>query len=364
MKKILLFSNSLNGLYNFKKELIDELLKNSFKILICSPFDNKLALNYFKKLNIKLLEIDIDRRGKNPLKDLLLLIKFFKILKKEKPNIFLTYTIKPNLYAGLLGRILKLEYILNITGVGTIFQKETKILSLIKKIYKYSLSGAKYTFFQNEENLNYFKSNNLIKSNFKLINGSGVNLSKFNSDILKKDSSILKVMFVGRIMKEKGIDEYLKVAKKIRKEIKNIEFFILGAFEEEEYRNVLNSLEEEGIIKYLGVSSDVREEVKKVHCVVNPSWHEGMSNVLLEAGAMKRFLIASDISGCKEIIKDNITGYLFEKRNIVELELKIRKLLSLTSKEYEEIIERSYCHISKNFDRKEIINEYMKAIKE
>ena len=185
----------------------------------------------------------------------------------------------------------------------------------MKKFYRFSLKRARCIFFQNKANLEFFKTNKIIEENYKLVNGSGVNLEKFFSEKPLGKKNII-FLFIGRIMREKGIEEYLDVSKLLKDKYKNIEFRILGAYEEEIYKEKILDFEKKGIVKYLGVSNDVRKELKKVHCVITPSWHEGMSNVLLEAGAMKKFLIASNIPGCKEIIINNKTGFTFKKNDI------------------------------------------------
>lgn len=362
MKKILILCNSCMGLYKFRKELLEKLLEEKFKVCISTPYDNLEIIQELEKMNCKILKININRRGINPLKDLNLLFQYFLFLKNIKPNVVLTYTIKPNLYGGMVSRLLKTPYIINITGMGTLFQNENILAKVIKIIYKFTLIKSKCVFFQNQYNLEYFKKNKLINKNYKLINGSGVNLERFNYEIKRLDFP-RKVFFIGRIMQEKGIEEFLEVTKRIKEKYKDkVEFNILGQYEENKYKKVIDNLQGEGIIKYLGISNDVRNELKEVHCLVNPSWHEGMSNVLLEAGAMKRFLIASDIPGCKEIVINNKTGFTFEKQNINDLENKIEQFINLSEEEYEKYINNSYEHIKNNFDRKIVINEYLKVI--
>lgn len=362
MKKVLILCNSCIGLYKFRKELLERLLEEKVEIYISTPFDNLEIIQELKKMNCQILETNIDRRGINPIKDLKLLFNYFLLMKKVKPNVVLTYTIKPNLYGSIICRVLTISYINNITGIGTLFQNENILVKAIKAVYKFALKKSKCIFFQNQYNLEYFKQNKLINKNYKLINGSGVNLEKFNCEIKELDFPI-KILFIGRIMQEKGIEEFLEVAKKIKEKYKDkVEFNILGQYEEDKYKNIIKNLQNKEIIKYLGVSNDVRNELKEVHCLINPSWHEGMSNVLLEAGAMKRFLIASDIPGCREIVINNKTGFTFEKQNIDDLENKIEQFINLSEEEYEKYINSSYEHIKNNFDRKIVIDEYLKII--
>ena len=361
MKNILILTNASQGLFNFRKELLDRLINEGNELYISTPNDNLEIIQKLKDMGCIIIETNLDRRGLNPIKDFLLFLKYFFLIKKRKPDIVLMYTIKPNLYGGVICRLLKAPYIITITGIGSLFQNKNLLSELVKKVYRFSLKKARCVFFQNKANLEFFKTNKIIGENYKLVNGSGVNLEKFFSKkpLEKKNITFL---FIGRIMREKGIEEYLEVAKLLKNKYKNIEFRILGAYEEEIYKKKISELEKIEIVKYLGISNDVRKELEKVHCVINPSWHEGMSNVLLEAGAMKKFLIASNIPGCQEIIINNETGFTFKKNDIEDLKNKIEEFINLSNDKYDEYIEKSYNYIKKNFDRKNIIKEYLNII--
>lgn len=194
-----------------------------------------------------------------------------------------------------------------------------------------------------------------------IIPGSGVNTSLFKPVSETKDDGTIKFLFIGRLMKEKGIEEYLEAAEVLSKKYKNIEFQILGPFEEEKYKEIiLNNKSKQ--IKYLGTSNDVRIEIKEVNCIVNPSYHEGMSNVLLEGAAMGKPLIASNIPGCKEIIEDGHNGYLFEVRCTSSLEETLIRFIELDKNERAIMGIRSRSKVETEFDRNMVIDEYMKAI--
>lgn len=361
MKKILILTNASQGLFNFRKELLDKLITERNEVYISTPNDNVEIIKKIEDIGSKIIIINLDRRGINPIKDFLLFLKYFFLIKKIKPDVVLMYTIKPNLYGGIVCRLLKISYVITITGIGSLFQSKSLLTKLVKKVYRFSLKKARCVFFQNKANLEFFKTNKIIGENYKLVNGSGVNLEKFFSKKTLEKKNII-FLFIGRIMREKGIEEYLEVAKLLKNKYKNIEFRILGAYEEEIYRKKISELEKIEIVKYLGISNDVRKELEKVHCVINPSWHEGMSNVLLEAGAMKKFLIASNIPGCQEIIINNETGFTFKKNDIEDLKNKIEEFINLSNDKYDEYIEKSYNYIKKNFDRKNIIKEYLNII--
>lgn len=367
--RILILTNSMIGLYKFRKELIDKFIEKGYEVVISSPNDApKDFINDFENNGVRYIETKIDRRGINLLKDLKLIIDYVRIIKKENPNYVLTYTIKPNIYGSLVAKLLKKRYVNNITGLGTSLQNNTILSKILKKLYKISFSNSTCVFFQNGENLNFFIKNNIFnksKKNLKLIPGSGVNLEKFKPMIKEENKDKTIFLFIGRIMDEKGLKEYLETAKNIKEKYKNsVEFQILGSYEEEKYRVLIEDLEKKSIIRYLGVSKDIREQVKNVDCVVNPSWHEGMSNVLLEAGAMKKFLIASDIPGCNEIVINDKTGLTFEAKNQKDLEKQVLKYLDLSQDIKEKIMLNCYEHIKNKFNREKVVEKYMQIIKD
>lgn len=364
MKKVVILSNEIGIIYKFRFELLKELVKSK-EVFLLSPktYKQEFFLEEITKLGVNFIEVKLNRRKFNIFQEIYILLQYYKKLKELNPDKVLTYTIKPNIYGGIICRFLKLKYIPTITGIGTAFQRENILKKIVIFLNRIALKNAEKIFFQNKTNLNIYLKEKIIKmENIKLVNGSGVNLEKFNCEI-KKLNFPIEILFIGRIMQEKGIEEFLAVAKKIKEKYKKkVEFNILGQYEEDKYKDIIKDLENQGIIKYLGVSNDVRNELKEVHCLVNPSWHEGMSNVLLEAGAMRRFLIASDIPGCREIVINNKTGFTFEKQNIDDLEDKIEQFINLSEGEYEKYINSSYEHIKNSFDRKIVIEEYLKII--
>lgn len=365
MKKVVIISNGIGIVYKFRLELVKKLIDEGMEVFIISPIEeaDKVFNNLLEKEKVKIYQVELNRRGKNILQELNTLLQYYKILKEINPDKVLTYTIKPNIYGGIICQILKLRYIPSVTGIGTAFQGEGILKKIVVFLNKIAMQKADKVFFQNTANLEIYLKNKIVKNkNCKLVNGSGVNLERFNYNI-KGKKEVLKILFIGRIMKEKGIEEYLKVVKLLKeKYFDKIEFQILGQFEEEKYEKEIKELEERNILKYLGISKDVRKEISEVHCLVNPSWHEGMSNVLLEAGAMKRFLIASNIPGCREIVVNNKTGFTFEKQDVEDLTNKVEKFINLSKDEYEEYINNLYEYIKNNFDRNVVVKEYLKII--
>lgn len=360
MRKVLILSNSINGLYNFRRELIEELLEKAFNVVICAPTDIKTE--FFRRLGCKMIEISISRRGTNPISDIKLLSNYIQIMNTNKPDIVLTYTIKPNVYGGIACRLCGIPYIVNITGLGTAVENKGILQKITLFLYKIGTKKSKCVFFQNQENMDFMQSNNIAKSNGKLIPGSGVNLSHFRFLGYPKSKNI-NFLYISRIMKQKGIDQYLHAAEFIKKKYPSVVFHVLGECEES-YLEILNEYQNNGIIVYHGRQDDVREFHQISHCTIHPTYYpEGMSNVLLESAACGRPIITTNRSGCREIVDDGLNGYLVEQKNYKELIKKIEKFITLSYKEKEQMGLYSRSKVEREFDRKIVINAYLEEMR-
>lgn len=359
MKKILILANNDVGLYNFRKELIEKLIKENYELYISLPDGEKISL--LKDLGCNFVETNVDRRGMNPLNDIKLLLNYFKIIKKIKPDIVLTYTIKPNIYGGIACRLKKVPYLVNITGLGTAIESKGILSKILLKLYKFALKRAKCVFFQNEANKDLFIKCKIVKDNYKLIPGSGVNLIE-NSFTEYPKNDVIKFLFIGRVMKTKGIEEFLETAKIIKEKYKNTEFIILGGYDQEIYREKINEYVNKDIVKYEGFQKDVRKYILESNCIILPSYNEGMANVLLEAASTGRPIIASNINGCKEAINEGINGYLVEAKSVNSLVEKIEKFINLSYDEQREMGTKGREKVEKEFDRNIVIKAYMEEI--
>lgn len=359
MQKILILANNDIGLYNFRKELIERLIEKGNQIYISLPYGKKVDL--LTEKGCRFIDTKIDRRGTNPLKDFKLLIKYNKIIKDINPDVVLTYTIKPNIYGGIICRKLKKKCIANVTGLGSSKDSNKILTKLINCMYKFAFKKNYCIFCQNKENLEYLKKMGINSNLLKLIPGSGVNLEKFKLLNYPSDKTI-RFLFISRIMKSKGIDEFLEAAKIIKKKYKNTEFNILG-FCEEDYLSKLKELEGKDIIKYWGLQDNIIPFLEKSHCTIHPTYYpEGMSNVLLESAASGRPIITTNRSGCKEILEDGINGYFVKEKDYKDLVKKIDKFIKLSNKEKKQMGINGRNKIEKEFDRNIIIDEYMKVI--
>ena len=357
--KILIVANNSNGLYRFRRELIEQLVSKKYDVYISVPNGN--AINEFEKLNSKVIKTAVDRRGINLFKDLKLFMTYVHMLREIKPDVVLSYTIKPNIYCGMACRLKKVKQLANITGLGTAFENGGILKKLLIFMYKIAMKKTKCIFFQNETNMNIFKDYKIVKGAYKLIPGSGVNLGRFPLEKYPKND-IIKFLFVGRIMKGKGIEEFLEAAKIIRNKYNNTEFVILGSYDEDKYKEKIEEYVKKDIVKYKGFQSDVRKYMVESNCLILPSYFEGLANVLLEAAATGRPIIASNIPGCKETIDNGENGYLVEVKSVDSLVEKIERFLNLSYEEQREMGLKGRRKVEKEFDRNIVVNAYMEEI--
>jgi galacturonosyltransferase len=359
MKKILVISNEHNSTYSLRRELISSLLIEN-KVFLVMNYGDKV--DKFIEMGCIYEKVDFEARTTNIFKDTKLILTFNKIIKRIKPDIILTFTIKPNVYAGLIARFRKIPYIANITGLGTAVETKSFINKITMFLYKISMKKANCIFFQNQANCELFKNNKIIKGDYKILPGSGVNLNHFKLLPYPNDD-IIRFLFIARIMKEKGIYEYLEAAEEIKKKYKNVEFIVLGEVYEE-YIDLINKYVNKGIIKYPGRVDDVREFHEISHCTIHPTYYpEGMSNVLLESLACGRPIITTLRPGTEEILDDGINGFSViakDSKNLIQI---IEKFLSLSKENKRQLGLNGRNKVEMNFNRNIVIDKYLKQIK-
>ena len=357
--RILILSNFGMGLYKFRKELLEALIKTGDEVYISLPHDEYVPK--LENLGCKFIESKVDRRGTNPITDLKLLSTYLKIIRKIKPDIVLTYTIKPNVYGGIACRITKTPYMPNVTGLGTSIENEGLMQKLSLAFYKLGLKNAKCIFFQNEPNRQFFIDRGIIKNKSKVIPGSGVNLEQHPYEEYPSDKENIRLLFIGRIMKAKGIDELLEAARQIKVSDKNVEFHLVG-FYEEGYLEELRELNDSGIIHYHGQQDDVHKFIKDSHATILPSYHEGTSNVLLESASTGRPILASNVTGCKETFDAGISGIGFEVKSVKALISAIQQFLDLPHDNKKQMGIAGRKKMEQEYDRKIVTNAYLEQI--
>ncbi len=366
MQKVAIVVNNSWYAYNFRFNLARSLKTNGFEVVFVAPYDEKYS-ELIKK-EFRIYDINIDAKGINPISDFKTMLSLYKLYRNIQPDIVLNFTIKPNIYSSIVAGILKIKTIGNITGLGTIFIKQTAVTKIAKLFYKIALNFNDKVFFQNNDDKSLFIKNRLvIKNKIDLLPGSGVDINKFIS-IEKNTDGIFRFLLIARLLKDKGILEFIEAVKTIKSKYENIEFQILGAVGVENKtaitKDELKFWINDNLVKYLGTTDNVQDVISKVDCVVLPSYREGTPRSLLEASAMEKPIIATDVPGCKEVVDDGVNGFLCEVKSSKDLANKMEMMINLSEDERKVMGQAGRAKIVKNFDEQIVIDKYLESIKE
>lgn len=359
-KHVLILSNSLKGLFSFRKEVIKAICDAGYDVTISIPVRDERA-ECFESIGCSLVETKLSRRGMNPLADIKLMLSYRTLIRKIHPIAVLTYTIKPNVYGGIACRLTGAPQLANVTGLGDAVENGGWLQKLTITLYKIGLAKAKTVFFQNATNRNYFLQHKIAKDDSVLLPGSGVNLNHHIYQTYPADNGIVKFLFIGRLLKDKGIEELFEAAKLTKQKYPNTVFQILGPTDGA-YQNVLEDNIKAGIVEHFGSTTDVRPFIGDVHCTVMPSYHEGMSNVNLESSANGRPVITTNVAGCRETVDDNITGFLVNVKDAKDLANKLERFILLPYEQKEQMGKDARKKVEREFDRQIVINSYLKEI--
>lgn len=357
-KRILIVTNHSYMFWQFRKELTEELKKEN-EVILAMPFVGHEE--DFQKMGIQCIPISMNRRGVNPFAEAKLLLDYKKLLKKEAPDLVLTYSIKPNIYIGLLCRKTNIPYYANVQGLGTAFQKPV-LTSLVTVLYRIAFQNVQRVFFENEENAREFRERKILSADRQIVlPGAGINLERYQMAHYPNHKRI-HFLYLGRIMKEKGMDELFYAVRRLKKENEDFILDLVGFFEEE-YKDQAEELENSGIAHFYGFQSDPRMFYIEADCVVLPSYHEGMSNVLLEAAAMGRPVIASNIPGCRESVEDGKSGLLVEAKNKEMLYQAMKEMLHRSREEREMMGKWGREKMEREFRKEAVVEKTVRSLK-
>ena len=356
--KVLILANNSDGLYRFRNELIKE-LGNKFEITASTPFDNFVP--ELQEICSRVIQTEFQRRGINPIKDLRLLATYRKLISDIRPDYVITYTIKPNIYGGIISRFKKIPYAINITGLGTVFEKDGIVQKIVVLLYKFALKRAKVVFFENSGDRDIFVQKTQIPLNqTHVLHGAGVNTETYAYQTYP-NNEVVKFLFVGRVMKEKGVDELFAAMQRLVEEGQKCFLDVVGPFEED-YEEIIAKYEREGWLKYHGFQQDVRPFITASDCFVLPSYHEGMANTNLESASSGRPVITSNIPGCKEAVIEDVSGYLCEPQNIESLYASMAKMIAIGSEGRALMGCEGRKHMEAVFDKKKVVAETIKHL--
>lgn len=372
MKKIIaVVTNNDDDIYCFRKELIEALIASGYKVLVSCPDGPKFEL----MKNITFIHDNpyIDRRGTNPISDFKLMVHYHQLFKKFKPAVVLTYTAKPNVYGSIAAHRLGIPVINNVTGFGSVLNMYGIKRHIITSLFKYAYQKSECIMFQNEHNMNLAIEDGMVKGDCKLIPGSGVNTERFPLQDYPEGGDGKKINpvvfnYIGRVLHDKGVDDYIEVAKRVKNKYPKTEFNIIGFIEpseESHYKPLLKELTDKDIVIYRGSQNDVKPYIQRAHAIIHPSTYgEGMSNVLLENASSGRFIITTDNPGCQETVEDNKTGFIYHAGDIDALEKAVIRFLELDNEIRKQMGIRGRERVKKMFSRDIVINTYLTKIRE
>jgi len=366
-KTIAIVINTSWNIFNFRVGLLKALQSQGYKIIAIAPRDE-----YSSKLEafgFEYHEIKMNNKGTNPVEDAKLVYDFYKLYKQVAPDVILQYTIKPNIYGSTAAGILRIPVISNISGLGTVFLNDSFSSKIARMLYKIALKIPKKVFYQNTHDRELFIESKLVKeAKTDLLPGSGIDTEKFKpiEKKLSKDDT-LRFLFIARLVKDKGLIEYVDAARKFKNNQK-VEFCILGAYYPGNptaiTENEMLAWEREGIVKYIGISDDVMSVIAEYDCIVLPSYREGLSRVLLEAASMAKPIITTNVPGCKEVVDDGVNGYLCDVKDADSLSEQMKKMILLTKEQHRGMGKKGREKVIAEFDEKLVIDKYKQAISE
>lgn len=359
-KRILLIANEYTTIINFRMELLQTLKKDGHTVAVALPYHERVS--EIEALGCEIYDLPMSRKSKNPIKDLAIVKNLLNIISIFKPDIAFTFTIKPNVYGGLACAIKHVPYVANITGLGTAVENGGLMQKVTTTLYKLGLQKAQKVFFQNSENRDFMVSRGIYRGKYELIPGSGVNLERFKF-LEFPNTDTLHFVYVARLMKEKGIEEYFEAAEAIRSKFPNTQFHICGYYEGA-YEVRLKDLEKRGIVIYHGMVKDMTTIYSFTHCTILPTFYpEGMSNVLLESAASGKVIITTNRAGCREIVDDGINGYVIRPQDSADLIEKIEKFIKLSINEKKAMGMAGRMKVEREFDRNIVIGKYLDELR-
>ena len=368
--KILISVNTAWNLVNFRSGLIGALVAQGHEVIAAAPDD--VYAPRLAAMGCRFVPLPMHNGGTHPGRDALLLWRYLRLLARERPDVYLGYTVKPNVYGSLAARWLRIPVINNIAGLGAVFIKDGWLVRLVRWLYRVALARSAKVFFQNRDDRQLFVAGELVRSEVtELLPGSGIDLIKFGVVPLAATNSTVgkfRFLLIARMLLDKGVGEYVEAARLLRQRYPKLECCLLGFVDVQNPAAVSRAQMEawvtQGFVKYLGVSDDVRPEIAAADCIVLPSYREGTPRTLLEAAAMGRPIITTDAVGCRDVVDDGQNGYLCKVRDAADLAEKMERMLNLTLEQRQQMGDCGRLKMEREFDERIVIKKYLDAIRD
>ncbi len=367
-KKIIICVNTAWNLFNFRAGLIRALVAEGYEVVAVAPFDD-----YAKRLatlGCRFVTLPMDNQGTNPWRDTFLLFRFWWLLRSEQPAAFLGYTVKPNIYGSLAAHVLGIPVVNNIAGLGAVFIRNGWLVRVVRVLYRAALKRSCKVFFQNEDDRRLFIDYGLVNLAITgLLPGSGINLQRFSpvDEVVKKPHKGFRFLLIARMLRDKGVGEYVEAARLLRQEGLDVECCLLGFLDVQNpaaiSRAEMEAWVASGDVRYMGISDDVRTEIAEADCVVLPSYREGTPRTLLEAAAMGMPIVTTDAVGCREAVDEGVNGFLCKVGDAADLARCMRKMLALDSAHRAAMGAAGRRKMEQQFDDKIVIERYLEALR-
>jgi glycosyltransferase involved in cell wall biosynthesis len=377
--KVLIALNSAWNLLNFRAGLIKALVADGHTVVLAAPADENVPA--LVTLGLRFVDVPMHTHGTNPLTDLVLLWRYVWLLQREQPDVLLAYTAKPNVYASLAARWLGVPVVNNIAGLGSVFIKGGWLARVLKGLYRLALSRSHRVFFQNPDDYRQFVDKSLVRAlQCAILPGSGVDLQRFQpvplpnlqvegeQNLQSTNDRHFVFLMVARILKDKGLQEFADAARLLKSNYPWAEFALIG-FKDSQNPNAVSEeqlalWQENGWVTYWGSSADVREPLSLADCVVLPSYREGTPRTLLEAAAMGRPLVATNVPGCREVVLHGLNGLLCRPRDSQDLADQMQAILQMPAEQLAQMGQASRHWVEERFDEKLVIEAYRKVLDE
>ena len=361
---IAISANTAWFLYNFRSGLIRSLVQAGYRVVLLAPKD--AYFEHLDALGCDVLDMPMDNKGTNPVRDAGLFLRFRKEYRRLKPSVILHFTIKPAIYGSFAARTLGVPYVNTIPGLGTPFIQENWVTRVVEVLYRASQKRAERLFFLNDDDHEVFLRRRLAPpQRMEVLRGEGVDLEHFPLTDFPGDNEF-RFLFIGRMLRDKGVMEFVAAARRVRASASHARFQLLGPCGVENRTairsNMMDAWVSEGIVEYLGETNDVRPHIAQAHCIVLPSYREGSPRALLEGAAMGRPLIATDATGCRGIVDDGVNGFLCRPRNAEDLAEKMQRVLNMPAELLRAMGEAGRAKVEREFSEERLIHRYRSII--
>lgn len=361
---IVMTVNAAWNILNFRRPVVEALLAEGHSVTVFAPRDGSVSL--LLELGCSFVDLPMQAKGLNPVEGLTLIRQFRQMLAREQPDIVLSYTIKNNIFGALVANREGVPFVPNVTGLGTAFLSGGLLQTIAETLYRNAFKNLPIVFFQNEDDSGLFLERRLVREEqVRLLPGSGINLQRYAAADFpdREDPAFL---LIARLLRDKGVFEFVEAARRVKQDFPEARFQLLGSVGSENRtaidQDVVQGWVAEEVVEYLGTVPDVRPIIQQSQCVVLPSYREGAPRTLIEAAAMARPLIATDVPGCRAVVDDGETGFLCEIQSADSLAAAIMRFLSLPHAEKQALGQAGRAKMERDYDEAVVVAAYRKAI--